>query len=205
MKLKKGAKIAIVVIVLLIVVGGLIWHFKFRGGKEKVEVAKVVNEISEYGYQLKDNKSEAYKKLFQELKEVLESDPVDEEAYAKLISQMFIMDFYTLNDKVAKTDVGGADFVHSEEREDFIEQAMDTVYKYVESNLYGERKQELSTVNEVTVDQIEIVEFEYLDQTDANAYQVSVSWDYTKDLGYETEATLIVVHEENKLSIVEMD
>ncbi len=204
MRLKKGAKIAIVVVLLLVVVGGLIWYFNFRG-KEKVEVAKVVNEISEYGYQLKDNKSEAYKKLFQELKEVLESDSIDEEAYAKLISQMFIMDFYTLDDKVAKTDVGGADFVHSEERADFLEQAMDTVYKYVESNLYGDRKQELPTVTEVVVDQIETVEFEYLDQTDTNAYQVSVSWDYKKDLGYETEATLIVVHEGNKLSIAEMD
>lgn len=205
MRLKKGAKIAIVVVLLLVVVGGLIWYFNFRDGKEKVEVAKVVNEISEYGYQLKDNKSEAYKKLFQELKEVLESDSIDEEAYAKLISQMFIMDFYTLDDKVAKTDVGGADFVHSEEREDFLEQAMDTVYKYVESNLYGDRKQELPTVKEVVVDQIETIEFDYLDQTDANAYQVSVSWDYKKDLGYETEATLIIVHEGNKLSIVEMD
>ena len=52
--------------------------------------------------------------MFKELKEILNKDKVDEEEYVKKISEMFIYDFYSLNYKVAKTDIGGTDFVYNE-------------------------------------------------------------------------------------------
>ena len=206
MKLKKGARIAIVVGVFLILAVVVGWFFLRQNSLHKpAEEVKIVNEIKEYGYSLKETKSKKYKDLFQELKTVLSKEEVDEEKYASLISEMFILDLYTLANKVAKTDIGGVDFVHPDVKVDFLEKAMDTIYKYVESNLDGDRKQELPTVKEVKVESVESTSFKYGDEKDNNAYQVKVTWDYEKDLGYETEAALMLVHDGKKLCIVEMD
>jgi len=147
-----------------------------------------------------------YKEEFNKLKKILASEKVDEEKYVKSISKLFIIDFYSLSDKLAKTDVGGSDFVHSEELVDFLEQAEDTIYKYVESNVYGGRKQELSTVKSVKVESVSTTSFEYGDKVDDDAYLVKVSWDYTDSSGdgYQTSATLTFVHEGKKLVLVEL-
>ena len=184
MKLKKKVKIILVIllIILLVIVGYFCYQDYTK--KETIPAATVVNEIPEYGYVLKSNKSEAYKKMF---------------------SEMFLLDFFSLNDKVANTDVGGTDFVHSEALDNFLEKAENTIYKYVENNLYNKRKQQLPEVNEVTIDSVETTSYAVGDVTDDNAYQVTATWTYKKDLGYQTEATLIFVHEGNKLSLVELE
>lgn len=205
MKLKKGAKITLITLFVLIIGIIVVFLFMNQGKKKEAQEVKVINEISEYGYQLKETQSKVYQELFHDLVDVLREEKVDEEKYAEIISKLFIMDLYTLSNKVAKTDIGGVEFVHSDEKNDFIEKAMDTIYKYVESNVYGERKQDLPTVKQVTVTSIEQTSFEYHNTKDTNAYQVKVTFDYEKDMGYETEATLILVHEDQKLSIVEMD
>ena len=136
---------------------------------------------------------------------------------------MFIMDFYTLNDKLANidvggidfvhtlndklanTDVGGIDFVHANAKTNFLEKAEDTVYKYVENDIYGNRDQQLPEVTEVTVEKVENIEYTIgTDFTDDSAYQVEVSLKYKEDMDYPTKATLIFVHEDNKLSLVEI-
>lgn len=205
MKLKRGVKITIAIILLLIVGIIVLCFFLNRNNGKKVQEVKVLKEITEYGYQLKENRSKEYKNLFDELTKILQQEEVDEEEYAKLVSQLFIMDFYTLDDKIAKTDIGGVEFVHSLEREDFTEKAMNTIYKYVQSNVYGDRKQQLPCVREVTVESVEKTSFSYSNTTDSNAYQVKLAWVYEKDMEYEKEATLILVHEDIKLSVVEMD
>ena len=92
--------------IVLLIIGCVVWYLGFRP-KSKVSEAQVVSEIEKYGYQLHDNKSKEYQALFKELENVLKEDVVDEKKYAELISKMFILDFYTLDNKVAKTDVGG--------------------------------------------------------------------------------------------------
>ena len=164
---------------------------------------KVVNEIKEYGYTLKDNKSARYKKMFQELKDILSKKEVDEEAYVKKISEMFILDFYTLNDKLANTDIGGIDFVNSNSKANFLNKAEDTMYKYVESNIYGNRKQSLPVVDEITIKDVQKIDYALLDNN-VEAYQVDVSWTYKKDMDYQDKATLIFVHEDKVLSLVEI-
>ncbi len=172
----------------------------------KVEEPKVIDEIKEYGYKLKENKSDYYKDLFNNLGEVLSKEDIDEEKYAKLIAQLFIVDFYTLDDKVTKNDVGGTEFIYSTYKDNFMEKASDTIYKYIENNIYGDRKQTLPIVTGVDVLSIKNMEFTYLDsKKDPKAYEVSLSWEYKKDLGYESSTKLIIVHENNKLAIVQMD
>ena len=119
---------------------------------------------------------------------------------------MFIYDFYSLSDKTAKTDVGGTDFVYTEILENFLQNAQDTYYKYVESNVYNNRKQSLPTVSNITIDKVENTKFEYNDKYDEKAFEVDINWDYTDNQfsGYQKKATLIFIHDGIKLSLVEL-
>jgi len=206
MKLKKGVK-RLILILAIIIIGGLVAAYLFLYNEKPTKKVKVLNKIPSYGYELKDNKNPEYKKLFYELEKILKEKTIDEEKYVKTIAQMFIVDFYSLNDKLAKTDVGGAEFVHAEALVDFLEKAQDTIYKYVESNLYGNRTQSLPTVKEVTIKKVEKAPFTYDENSDELAYTVDLEWTYTDTStsnGYQTEATLIFVHEDKKLSLVEL-
>lgn len=207
MKLKKGAKRLLMLLLVIIIVALVAAYLLLYDSKKPAKKVKVLNKIPEYGYELKDNKTEAYKEAFHQLEKILKEDPVDEEKYVKKIAEMFILDFYTLNDKLAKTDVGGADFVHQEAVVDFLEKAQDTMYKYLESNLYDERTQKLPTVKEVTIKSVEKSPFTYKEKVDDEALIVKASWEYTDTStsnGYQTEATLTFVHEDKKISLVEL-
>ena len=206
MKMKKRVKkILIAILLITVVVLGYLSYKQFFGEKEVKEV-KVVNEIKKYGYKLKDNKPAAYKKMFGELKEILEADKVDEEAYAKKISEMFVYDFYSLKDKVSKTDLGGVDFVHPDALANFLTNAQDTYYKYVENNIYGNRKQSLPVVTNISIDNVKQEAFEYGDKSDDKAYFVDVSWSYSDSQfsDNQSKATLIFVHDDIKLYLVEL-
>ena len=206
MKLKKKVKRFLIILLIVIVatVGGFVFYEMTNTSKVTIKKATVLNEIKEYGYTLKSNKSKAYKKEFANLATILNSDSVDEEAYLKSITKLFILDFYTLSDKVANTDVGGVDFIHTDAKTNFLEKAEDTIYKYVENNMYGGRHQSLPTVKNVTIDNIQNVSFTLNKEVDSKAYQVTVSWTYTEENDYQNKATLTFAHEGKKLSLVEM-
>ncbi len=204
-KMKKKVKVTLIIVIILIllIIGGLCYYWFFYN-KNDNEV-KIVNKIKGYGYVLKDSKSKKYKELFNKLDKVLEKDPVDEEKYVKLISRMFLLDFYSLDEKVAKTDVGGVDFVYGDAVTDFLENSEDTVYKYVESDLYKQRKQTLPVVTDVVIDEVKKEEFTYGDKIDSDAYLVKATLKYKhdKNMGYPKTATLRFVHDGKKLSLVE--
>ena len=203
-KPKKKLIVLIIIIGLALIGSGV---YLILNTKETVKENKVVSKIPGYGYVLKSNKSRAYKKLFQQLKEVLSEKKVDEKKYAKVITKMFIVDFYSLKDHIAKTDVGGVDFVHTDIIDNFLENAEDTYYKYVESNIYGKRKQKLPEVDTIKINSVETTEFTYNEETDDEALKVVASWTY-KDKsiakGYQTEATFIYIHDGKKLVLVEL-
>lgn len=207
MKLKKKVKrnIIIVIIMVLAAVGGY-FAYKHFFAEEKTKEVKVIDKIEKYGYRLKENKPKKYRDMFKELKEILEAKEVDEEKYVKKISEMFIYDFYSLDDKAAKTDIGGVDFVYSEILENFLQNAQNTYYKYVESNIYNNRKQKLPIVDEITIKSVSQKAFAYGDKTDDKAYFVEVEWTYTDEKydDYQKSATLVFIHDDIKLSLVEL-
>lgn len=207
MKLKKKVKITLIaIIVILVVAVAGIFTYKTFFSKPVIKEAKVLKEIKDYGYVLKDNKSKKYQALFKDLAKILESDKVDYETYASKLAEMFIVDFYSLSDKTAKTDVGGVDIVQPDTLNNFLENAENTFYKYVESNIYNNRKQNLPEVNTVEVESVEKTTFTYNDTIDENAYEVKVKWDYTDSefANYQNEATLIFVNKDKKLYLVEL-
>ena len=207
MKLKK--KFRKILIILLFIVVGVLGFFTAKHmipKEEPVKEAKVVNEVDKYGYQLKENKPKKYKELFGELKEILKEEKVDETKYASKVAEMFIYDFYSLNDKTAKTDVGGVDFVYSGILQNFLQNAENTYYKYVESNLYNNRKQPLPVVAEISIDSVTQGEFAYGALNDPQAFVIHASWSYTDDQfsGYQRSAQLVLIHENEKLWLVEL-
>lgn len=206
MKLKKKYKIILIVLLVIIIgVLGFLGYKKFFGAPS-VKEAKVLNTIKDYDYVLKDNKSKKYQSLFKDLAKILEEKEVDYEKYASKLAEMFIVDFYSLDDKTAKTDVGGVDIVHPTALNNFLENAENTYYKYVESNIYNNRKQSLPEVNTVTIDSVEQTHYTYGDTIDEEAYLVKVNWDYTDEefSEYQKEASLIFVHVDKKLYLVEL-
>ena len=219
MRLKKKIKRAILIILLLsILVIGFLAYLKYY--KTDVKTVKTIDKIKGYGYVLKESKPKKYKEMFNELKDILSKDKVDKEKYAKQISKMFIYDFYSLDDKLAKTDVGGIDFVYPTMIENFMLNAESTYYKYLESNVYKNRKQKLPIVANIKIEDITEEEFEYTklidsidkskveeeNELDEEAYIVDITWDYTSPSfdDYQKEATLTIVHKGKKLYIAEL-
>ena len=206
MKLKKKAKLTIIGVALILIIAlAAIIAINFMPKKEKVKEVKVLKSIEEYGYELKDNKTKKYKELFKQLEDILREDEVNQEEYAKKVAEMFVYDFYSLEDKVAKTDVGGVDFVHPDVLDNFLLNAEDTYYKYIESNIYGERKQDLPAVDTITVESITPTEFAY-NKTKHEGYEVKVNWTYTNEKfsSYQKSAVVVLIKKDIKYYVVEI-
>ena len=131
--MKKVIKIIIILLLIVaLVIGGIFIFKKFMNkpddSKDPVVVEiKKLDEIKGFSYYLYDNSTDLYKELFNELKTVLETDPIDESKYAEIVSKMFVEDFYTLSTKVTNQDVGGLDFVHSSVKENLKLKASNTL------------------------------------------------------------------------------
>lgn len=203
---KRKVRNFLVVLVLVLLIICVIFGLKhsFSSKKKAQGEIKVEDKLDDYGYELLENESKYYKDLFNELKVVLSESTIDEEKYASLVSQLFLSDFFHLNNKLTRNDIGGTQFVYESYRTDFEKKAKDGIYRYVESNIYGDRKQELPVVTSVSIDHIEQIEYQYLDEVDSEAYSVDATISYEDDLGYQSQATLILVHHSDKLEIVKM-
>lgn len=199
-KLKKSVKISIFAVALLIIVG-IIWVVKpFHKAEEKHQV-KVEDELEDYGYVLNENETAYYKKLFKELKTELNKEEVNEEAYASLVAKLFLADFFTLDNKITKNDIGGTQFVYENYRTDFSKYAVESIYHYVKSNIYKKRDQELPIVASVEVSNIDTTTFDYGNETDSKAITLNYTITYEKDLGYQDEGSMTLIHHGDKLEI----
>lgn len=198
MKLKKSVKrvlTLILVIFLLILIASLVFVGYQRFVKKKaVGQVEIVDKIDEYGYYLEDDQPKLYKEMFDELRKTLKQDKVDENNYASLVAKMFVLDFYNLDNKISKNDIGGTQFVLEKYRDNFILEASETVYKYIEHNIYQNRKQELPEVANVEVKSIKTNRYAYEKITDEKAYIITLKIEYEKDLGYPKEVVVKMIH-----------
>lgn len=204
-KVKLGRIFILLILMGLLTFLGLMAYNKYNVKKGSSKKIKNISEIKEYDYYLKENASGYYKKLFKELNSTLKKEEVNEEAYMSLVCQMFIADFFNLDNKLSKNDVGGSQFVYKDYRSDFEKYAMDSVYKSVESNVYGNRRQQLPIVDEVTCTKVKNDVFKYNDSSDDKAYVVYFEIKYKEDLGYQEDGSLVIIHNGKKLEIASMD
>ena len=204
-RVKKGVFIILFLIVLVIF--SCIYFMcgkKHKNNPVNTQI-EVIDSIDNFDYVLNDNETKYYNDTFNSLKDLLSQEDYENKDYAVLIGKLFLIDFYDLNSKVMKSDVGGTQFVYAPYREDFEKGAIDTVYENVQSNVYGDRKQELPTVVSVENTDLELKLFEYNDDIDYDAYYLKMKISYDKDLGYPTDVLLVLIHNDDKLEIAKME
>lgn len=203
--MKKKIYLFIILIVLIALIGVFVYFFvKNKNSNESREVIEVVSldTIEGYNYHLNDRDSEVYKKYFYELKTILsDSENIDFEAYARVLSSMYVIDLYSLYNKLNKYDVTVSDFINPENVDNFRLKVSDTLYKYLEDDTNGKRNQELPKVKEVNVEEVSNKSFK-IDEIEYSGYVVKLSWSYEKDLGYDTEATLDLIKRDNKIYVL---
>lgn len=201
--MKKKYKIVLIAIVILIlVIVASIVIFKVLKGSDTKEPVKVVDSIDNFDYTLDDRDTELMKNTYKELKEVLSATEVDYEAYAKLLSELFVIDLFTMNNKINRYDVGSTEYVYPESVENFKTNVEDTIYKTMENNSNGKRKQNLPEVSSIDESTAEASTFT-IGEEEYDSYVVTLSWSYEKNLGYDTNATITLVPMNEKLYVVE--
>lgn len=188
-------------IMILAVLGSKIYVDFFKNSvTQNSELAR----LDLYGYTLDKNDTDLYKNNFKELEDALAEKNINYEKYVSLLSKLYIIDFYTLNNKLSSTDIGSLEFIYPDIEDNFKLKAKDTLYKYIEVNFDGKRKQELPEVKEVTIGDIIKSSYTYKDKS-YEAYKINCNWTYLKDLGYQTSTTLTIIKDGTKLYIVESE
>lgn len=189
-KIKKIIRIIMLVVVALIAIYAIFVAIPSK--KNKDEGIENINNK----YILYKRDSSLYKENFEKLRTILETSPVDNKEYAETIVKLFVIDFYTLDNKDENTDIGGLQYVHSNLKDNLVLNASSTMYKYIKTT------KELPKVKSIT--SIDTKETTYkISDKDYSAYAITINWEYDKDLGYEKQGTFIVVNDNGDLSIVE--
>lgn len=202
---KKYKKIIIVLVILLLLVFGAFAYCKFFKSKPAdtpIKEVKVTNTIENYGYNLEDRDTKLYKEKYEKLKELLSKDDYDKDEYIKLISELFIIDLYTIDNKISRYDVGGTEFMYTGAVSSFKASVENSLYKTVENDLEDNRNQALPIVSSIEITNYEPTTYEMPDQTVIDGYKVNLSWQYEKDLGYDDTGVLIVIPDGNKMGVV---
>ena len=189
-KIKKIIRIIMLVVIALIAIYAIFVAIPSK--KNKDEGIENINNK----YILYKRDSSLYKENFEKLRTILETSPVDNKEYAETIVKLFVIDFYTLDNKNDNTDIGGLQYVHSNLKDNLVLNASSTMYKYIKTT------KELPKVKRIT--SVDTRETTYkINDKDYSAYAITINWEYDKDLGYEKQGTFIVVNDNGNLSIVE--
>lgn len=193
-KIKRRSLFILIGVLIIISFG---FYFILKTGSNEINV---IDQINGYDYVLDSNDSKLTKKLFEELKEVLNSKEVDFSKYAENISKLFITDLYTMNTKINKYDVGGELYVHPKYVENYKLKVRDTLYKYLQESTF--RDEALPEVSEITVISVESDKFKN-DKKNYNSYIVELEWSYREDLGYDNKGKVTLIEDNNKLYVAE--
>ncbi|MDD2518499.1 MAG: hypothetical protein PHI05_00585 [Bacilli bacterium] len=196
-------RITILVLAIIAIIASVVIILKLTKPANEPKDPKIISEIN--GYTLKEGASAYFKNIFGELETELSKDEVDENKYAEIISKLFISDCFTLSNKMNHNDIGGVQFVYEQFQNDYISIARETLYNNIENDIYGNRKQELPTVKNVTIKSFEEDTYEYGENEDPKAYNVVATIEYDKDLGYPEEVSIVIIHSNNKLEVAKMN
>lgn len=201
--MRKKYKIWLIIIFMFIILASGIGISKLFIKKEKPAIKNITNIISninDYGYTLDDRDTKYMQEVFKELEGILNKSEIDYQAYAKTLAKLFIIDFYTLNNKVNKYDVGSLEYIDSKHITEFKNKAMDTIYGDIIDNTYKDRVQDLPEITDVEVLSINIENIKIAD-TEVESYKVSLKYTYKEDLGYDSEGTVYLIKNKNKLEV----
>lgn len=196
----KYKKLLIIIAVLIILLGitGVVYKINENKAEENV---KILDVIEDSDYKLKENDSNLKKDLFYELKNILKEETINYEDYAKILSKLFVVDVFSLENKINKYDIGGLDYILEGEKNKFKLLMGDTIYDIIENNYDGKRTQELPVVKKVTI--LDVTESQYLfDKEEVLSYDINLEWEYEKDLDYDMSAALKLIKYNDKMHVI---
>lgn len=201
MKKKYKYPLLLLILVIIIIVGLILFKLFFAKDKVKNNV-KVIDSIVDFSYTLDERDTKLMKDTYEELKNILKEREIDYDEYAKVLAKLFVIDLFTMDNKINKYDVACLEYVYPDNLENFKTNVEDTIYKLMEDNTYGKRTEKLSIVNNVEITNEEESTFK-INEEEVPSYVVTLNWTYDKDLGYDKNAKITMIRKDKKLYVVE--
>jgi len=201
MKKKYKVILSIIVIFILLIIAFFTVKLLFSKKNNTANI-KVLDSIPNYNYTLDERDSKLMKDTYQELKDILKEKEINYEDYAKAIAKLFVIDLFTMNNKINKYDIGSIEYVYPDSVSNFKINVGDTLYKTLENNADGKRNQKLPAVKSILSSDITKGKYK-LNDKEHDAYNVSLLWNYDEDLGYDDSAIITLIKENKQLYIVQ--
>lgn len=193
-QIKKSA-LMIIILTILISIGLYFLLFsKSTGGL----LVRSKDKTVKFDYTLDKDNTNLMKENFKELKDILANDNINYEDYAKALAKLFIIDLYTIDNKKSMYDVGSLEYVY--DKENFKTRCQNTLYKGL-NDKSTRKNNEYPIVESINIDSFENGEFTYNDNK-YESYEITLSWDYKKDLGYDKKGKVTIIKIEDKLYVV---
>lgn len=199
--MKKKVILFLCILIFVYAAGGTIYYIATREKKDDKPIVTNKDTIKGYDYTLKSNATKLYEDEFKALKANLEGD-INYDEYAVSVAKLFVIDLYTINNKINKYDIGGASFVYPDGRDNYKLNVQDTIYKYVEDNTNGKRTQNLPEVSSVIVKDSKKDTYKIGDNS-FEAYKINLEWSYVQDLGYDKTGEIILIKKDKNIYVVE--
>ena len=199
--MKKKVILFLCILIFVYAAGGTIYYIATREKKDDKPIVTNKDTIKGYDYTLKSNATKLYEDEFKALKANLEGD-INYDEYAVSVAKLFVIDLYTINNKINKYDTGGASFVYPDGRDNYKLNVQDTIYKYVEDNTNGKRTQNLPEVSSVIVKDSKKDTYK-IDDNSFEAYKINLEWSYVQDLGYDKTGEIILIKKDKNIYVVE--
>lgn len=208
-EMSNGVRIGIFTVIIIIVISLIgFGAYKLLVDNDEKEAPKALKKnevvITGYGIYIDDSDTDLYREEFNKLRDNLEGKDINYDDYAASVAKMFIIDLYTIKNKINKYDIGGVDFVYKSALDNYKDNVTDTIYKYVEDNTNGDRTQQLPVVKDVTVSNVQKGKYKIESENkEYDSYTFKLSWSYSINLGYDSTGEVIVINNDNKMYVVE--
>ena len=199
--MKKKIILFLCILIFVYAAGGTIYYIATREKKDDKPIVTNKDTIKGYDYTLKSNATKLYEDEFKVLKANLEGN-INYDEYAVSVAKLFIIDLYTINNKINKYDTGGVSFVYPDGRNNYKLNVQDTIYKYVEDNTNGKRTQNLPEVSSVIVKDSKKDTYK-IGNNSFEAYKINLEWSYVQDLGYDKTGEIILIKKDKNIYVVE--
>lgn len=200
MKKKYKLLLLMLIICIVLIIGLLV--VKNIGKDVPKNNVKVVDSIVDFSYTLDERDTSLMKNTYKNLKKILNNKDINYEDYSKEVAKLFIIDLFTMDNKINKYDVGSLEYVYPDNIDNFKLNVEDTLYKLIQDNTYGKRIQDLPIVSSIEVVDVHEDTFK-LSEEDVSSFVVTLKWNYEKDLGYDKEGIVTLIKSDRKVYVVE--
>lgn len=195
---KKQIKKSVLMIIILTILISIGLYFLLFSKSTGGLLVRSKDKIAKFDYTLDKDNTNLMKENFKELKDILANDNINYENYAKTLAKLFIIDLYTIDNKKSMYDVGSLEYVY--DKENFKTRCQNTLYKGL-NDKSTRKNNEYPIVESINIDSFENGEFTYNDNK-YESYEITLSWDYKKDLGYDKKGKVTIIKIEDKLYVV---